>query len=169
MTSSADQQTLVTFQLGRQTYALPIEPIVQIIEMVTITPVPQVNPAVEGVINVRGKAVPVINLCRYLRLPQSPLRLHTPIILVQTADRLVGLVVDQVLDVISLPASRLTRPADILPESLGNVPILQDLVNTDAGMVLLLSLSSLLSRNGAQDLDQVVATLNSQQLEPEAV
>ena len=71
--NSVAWRNLVTFRLGQQTCALPIEPIVQIIPMVTITRIPQVNhtvkgpalsadvpSAVEGVINVRGATVPVV-------------------------------------------------------------------------------------------------------------
>jgi chemotaxis signal transduction protein len=53
-------QKLVAFRSGRQRYALPVAPVVQIVEMVAITPIPQVNGSVEGVINYHGQAVPAI-------------------------------------------------------------------------------------------------------------
>ena len=67
------EKSLVTFRLDSQTYALPIEPLVQIIEMVTITPIPQINSSVEGMINLRGTAVPVVNLGRHFGLPDTRL------------------------------------------------------------------------------------------------
>ena len=156
-TNSQDSQNmesamrnLVAFQLDRQTYALPIEPIVQIIEMVAITPIPQVNPAVEGVINVRGTAVPVINLRCQLGLPEAKLQLHTPIILVRTGERMVGLIVDQVADVLNISADQITRPQDMLPDELSDVPLLQGLTHTSQGALLLLDLEHLLASNQAQ-------------------
>jgi len=143
-------RNLVAFQLDRQTYALPIEPIVQIIEMVAITPIPQVNPAVEGVINVRGTAVPVINLRCQLGLPEAKLQLHTPIILVRTGERMVGLIVDQVADVLNISADQITRPQDMLPDELSDVPLLQGLTHTSQGALLLLDLEHLLASNQAQ-------------------
>ena len=140
----ADQRNLVAFRLDLQTYALPIEPIVQIIEMVTITPIPQVSNTVEGVINVRGALVPVINLHRHLGLPEAALKLHTPIVLVQVGEQMVGLIVDEVLDVLTLSDSQITRTADIVPEGLGKASILQGLAHTPDGMVLLLDLDRLL-------------------------
>jgi len=126
----SDQHDLVIFRLDRQTYALPITSIVQIIEMVTITPIPQIgNTAVEGVINVHGAAVPVVNLRRHFGLPEAALGLYTPIILAQIGEQTVGLIVDRVLDVLSLPAERVTRIVDILPEGLGQVPVLRGLAH----------------------------------------
>jgi len=166
-TSSQDSQNpgsairnLVAFRLGRQTYALPIEPIVQIIEMVAITSIPQVNPAVEGVINVRGTAVPVVSLRCQLGLPEAKLQLHTPIILVQTGERMVGLIVDQVADVFNIGADQIARPKDILPDGLGDVPLLQGLMHTSQGTVLLLDLEHLLASNPAQ-IAQAAAALSA--------
>ena len=166
-TNSQDSQNmesamrnLVAFQLDRQTYALPIEPIVQIIEMVAITPIPQVNPAVEGVIDVRGTAVPVVNLRCQLGLPEAKLQLHTPIILVQTGERMVGLIVDQVADVLNIGADQITRPKDMLPDGLSDAPLVQGLTYTAQGALLLLDLEHLLASNQAQ-LAQALEALSA--------
>lgn len=151
-------RNLVTFRLDRQTYALPIEPIVQIIEMVTITPIPHVNHSVEGVINVRGMTVPVINLRRHLDLPEVKLQLHTPIILVQTGERMVGLIVDQVADVLNVSASQVARPTDVLPDEMGDAQLLQGLIQTPQGAVLLLDLAHLFASDRAK-LVQASVTL----------
>ncbi len=163
--ASADIRNLVTFRLDRQTYALPIEPIVQIIEMVTITPIPQVNHSVEGVINVRGAPIPVVNLRRHLGLPEAklheskpPYGLHTPIILVQVGERTVGLIVDQVAEVLDVSASQITCPADLLPEGLSDAPLLQGLMQAPGGAVLLLDLAALFGPGQAK-LAQVLAAL----------
>ena len=67
--SKSEQQVIVvTFTLGSQTYALPIAPVRQIIEMVTITPLPQINHTIAGVINFHGVIAPVINMRRLLGL-----------------------------------------------------------------------------------------------------
>jgi len=155
----ADQRNLMAFRLDQQTYALPIEPIVQIIEMVTITPIPQVSNTVEGVINVRGAPVPVVNLRRHLGLLEASLQLHTPIVLVQLGEQMVGLIVDEVLDVLSLPGDQIAHPADILPEGLGEAPILQGLAHIPDDTVLLLDPDHLFLPDQAQALAQAVETL----------
>ena len=137
--SPATLRNLVTFRLGQQTYALPIESVVQIIPMITITSIPQVNHTVEGAINVRGTAVPVVNLRRHLGLRKTALRLHTPILLVQNGQGMVGLIVDKVIEVLSLPADEVADFADFLPGRLGVVPILQGLAYIQNSTVLLLN------------------------------
>lgn len=139
------RRNLVTFRLGQQTCALPIEPIVQIIPMVTITPIPQANQAVEGVINVRGKTVPVINLRHHLGIQRAALQLHTPILLVQNGQGIMGLIVDEVIEVLSLPVDEVADFADFLPRGLREVPILQGLAHIQNNAVLLLNLDHLFS------------------------
>jgi len=147
------------FELDGQIYALPIAPIVQIIEMVTIRPVPQNKGVAEGVINVQGAAVPVIDLRRHLGLPATFLHLHTPIVLVQVDQLTVGLVVDEVMNVIRLVDDQVVRPADILPEELGEVPLLRGLVHVPEGTVLLLDLKHLFLPSQKQALAQVARAL----------
>jgi purine-binding chemotaxis protein CheW len=163
----SDSQSLVAFRLGQQIYALPIEPIAQIIEMITITPIPQVSSAVEGVINVRGVVVPVINLRRHFGLPTVPPGLRTPIILVQVGERTVGLIVDEVIDVLNLSADQVARITDVLPEGLGESQVLQGLVHIQSDTVLLLDLEHIFQPHQAQALARAVATLSDATIEEE--
>jgi len=148
------------FELDGQIYALPIAPIVQIIEMVTIRPVPQDKGVAEGLINVGGMAVPVIDLRRHFGLPATPLCLYTPIVLVQIDQLTVGLVVDEVMDVIGLVDDHVVRPADILPEGLGEVPLLRGLAHVPEGTVFLLDLEHLFLPSQKQALAQVARALS---------
>jgi purine-binding chemotaxis protein CheW len=157
--SAPDQWNLVTFRLHQQTYALPIESIEQIILMVTTIPVPQANDAVEGVINVRSRAVPLVNLGHHFDQSKVPLQLHTPIILAQIKGRMVGLIVDEVIDVLSLTAEQIARPADVLPEELGEVPILQGLACISGSMVPLLNPEYIFLPDQVQVLAQIVEAL----------
>jgi purine-binding chemotaxis protein CheW len=140
-------------------YALPIESIVRIVEMVTITPIPRTNHAIEGVINYKGATVPAINLRRYLGLPTVSFGLDTHIIIAQTGERMVGLVVDRVSDVFEFPSVRISRPDDILPEGLGKAPLLRGLAQTPQGMVLILDLEDLLAPGQAEAVIQVADIL----------
>ena len=159
---SADQHNLVTFRLDQQIYALPIASIFKIIDMVAITPIPQVNHAIEGIINVHGDTVPVINLRRHLNLPQAPFKLHTHIILAQNNGRTFGLIVDQVMDVLSLPAGQIAAPDQILPKGLGKAPLLQGLVHTPESTVLLLNLEQMFKPQQAQALAQAIEAMNEE-------
>jgi purine-binding chemotaxis protein CheW len=135
--------SLVVFDMGQQSYALPIEPVEQIVEMVTITPIPQENHLVEGVINVRGAMVPVVNLGSALGLGPTRLELHTPIVLVQSRGRSVGLIVDQVRDVLNLPVERVLKAEAVLPDDLNGAPLIAGVVRAAYGIVLMLDVEYL--------------------------
>lgn len=152
-------RNLLAFRLGRQTYALPIEPLVQIIPMLTITPVPQLGEMVEGMINLHGMAVPVVNMRRHLDLPAAPLQLHTPILLIRIGEPTVGLIVDKVVDVINLSAEKITPPSNILPEGATGTPLLQGLAHTPDGIMLLLDPAHLFLPNQVQALIQATDLL----------
>ena len=156
--------TYVTFHVGNQTYALPITPVRQIIEMVTITPLPQVNHPVMGVINFHGVLAPVINMRRLMNLPDAPLTLHTPIILVNISERLIGLIVDDVVDVLQKPASDIIDPNKVLLKEMGDTPLIQGLIQTQDGSMLLLNPEQLLKSNNGKALTEAVDSL-SQSLE----
>jgi purine-binding chemotaxis protein CheW len=162
-----EQRNLVTFRLNQQPYALPVEPIVYIIPMVTITPVPKINDLVEGVINVRGETVPVVNMRRHLGLPQTALQLHTPIVLVHVGEHTFGLIVDEVLNVLNLPPDRFVRPADVLPPELHDAPILHGLAHVPEGMILMLDPDHLFTPDQAQVIVQAMEFLD--QLDAKAV
>ncbi|MDI6711379.1 MAG: chemotaxis protein CheW [Thermoanaerobacterales bacterium] len=90
---------LVIFEVGDNCYALDIADVHEILRVTEITPLPQMPPYMEGVINLRGKVLPVLNLRRRLGLDRIPVDQHTRIILVKSMDKLFGLIVDRVLEV----------------------------------------------------------------------
>jgi len=157
--SAAEMQHVLAFNLAQRMYALPLAAVVQIIPMVALTPVPQMPPAVEGLMNFRGKAVPLINLRRYLGLPECALALHTPIILLMVEGRTVGLIVDAVIDVLQIDAQQVIHLTEIMPEGLGDAPILQGIVHTPSGTLLVLNLQQLFAAGQAQTFPQVFTEL----------
>ncbi|MEJ5308316.1 MAG: chemotaxis protein CheW [Anaerolineae bacterium] len=146
--------TVLTFRLERQVYALPIAPIVQLIEMVSIVPLPQMHNGIEGLINVRGTMTPVVSLRHYVGLRKQPWSLHTPIILMRMAgNRMVGLIVDEVLEVITLrdvPAP----PSSFLPTGLQVAQMLLGVAYQNGQTILLLDHEALFTKAQAQALIQ---------------
>jgi purine-binding chemotaxis protein CheW len=134
---------VISFRLDGRTYALPLNDVAQIIPMVALTPLPQAHPAIQGVMNFRGRAVPVVNMRRYLNLPAVDMQLHTPIMLVTINALMLGLIVDDVLDIAAVAADKIAYLKDIMPASLGNIPILDGLTQTGDGTVLLFNLEHL--------------------------
>jgi purine-binding chemotaxis protein CheW len=153
------EQKLLLFWLAERAFALSVTSVAQIIPMVTITPLPQTNPAVEGVINVRGEAIPVINLRRQQGLPEIQPGPYTPIILVEVEERTVGVIVDEVLDVITVPASDVLDLQQILPEELGELPRLEGLVHAEGEPILILAPHHLLHPQQVRALEEALEAL----------
>ncbi|RKO67281.1 chemotaxis protein CheW [Desulfofundulus salinus] len=106
-----DEQQVVIFQLNDQQYALPIQETQEIIRMTDITRVPNTKSYVEGIINLRGSIVPVINLNRRLDLPVRDYTDATRIIVVEYEGQKVGMIVDNVLEVGRYNANEMEPPA----------------------------------------------------------
>jgi purine-binding chemotaxis protein CheW len=101
MSESAAQLVLLAHQ-GRE-YALPIEDVSEVVRMVSITPVPETPGWLLGVINLRGRSIPVMDLGGRLGLPFAPTAPTTPIVVVERSGRMAGVVVEGVVDIATLP------------------------------------------------------------------
>jgi purine-binding chemotaxis protein CheW len=152
----SEQQNWVAFRLHQQIYALPIEAIVQVISMVTITPIPRSHPVIMGIINLRGAAVPVISLHRFLGLPEPRLQVHTPLILIRFGAQVIGVIADEVLDVIQFGLEQIIHPQEILPEGLKDIPNLHGIVYFQQRVVLLIELEQLFISERGRGLAEAV-------------
>ena len=107
---SAAAQQLVTFRLGDDHFAADIHAVERVLRFQDPTPVPNVPDWVDGVIEYQGRVVPVINLRRRFGLEGAPPLSGTRIIILSTPDGWVGVVVDSVMEVASVPAAQIAPP-----------------------------------------------------------
>jgi purine-binding chemotaxis protein CheW len=142
---AAQVRSLLVFHLGERVYGLAIEQVVQIIAMVKLTPVPQAEQLVEGVANIHGKIVPVLSARRLLGLPLVEPQLYTPIILMKSDGRTFGLIVDEVADVVRLPASQIAGPEAFMPLEAENTGVLDGVVYHGDAVIMLLNPRCLLN------------------------
>lgn len=101
----------VTFQLEGQLYGLPIDVVQEIQQLVEFTPLPDTSPYLLGLIDLRGSVVPAIDLRVLVGLEPRPFSLETPMIFCRVREHVVCLVVDEVEDVVDLPAVGLQPPS----------------------------------------------------------
>lgn len=109
---AADTQLakFLTFVLGLETYALDIRHVREIIGMQKITTVPDVPAYIKGVINLRGKVIPVMDVRIRFRLPLREYDDRTCIIVIHVREWSVGLVVDRVSEVLDIPPHQIEPP-----------------------------------------------------------
>jgi purine-binding chemotaxis protein CheW len=99
------QEHLVTFFLAREEYGVDVRLVQEIIRVAEITPVPRAPAAIKGVINLRGRIIPVIDLKRRLGLGDVEASRVARVVVVKLKDRLVGLLVDGASQVLKVPLS----------------------------------------------------------------
>lgn len=105
-----DQLQLVTFGLGEEEFAVDILSVQEINRMMPLTRVPQSPPEVEGVINLRGKIIPVVDLRKRFSLPASDRSEQSRIVVVEVTGRVIGFIVDRVSEVLRI-SSKIVEPA----------------------------------------------------------
>ncbi len=96
---------LVSFRLGEEEYGIDILHVQEINRIMEITHVPKCAYFVEGVVNLRGKVIPVLDLRKRFGLPVKENDKETRIIVVEIAGKTIGLIVDSVDEVLRLPVS----------------------------------------------------------------
>ncbi len=95
---------LVTFNLGREEYGVEISTVQEIIRATDITPVPGAPSHVRGVINLRGKIIPVVDLRKRFALASVEASEAQRIIVVELGEKRIGMLVDSVSQVIKVPS-----------------------------------------------------------------
>src|SRR5512141_2159412 len=101
---------LVTFNISQEEYGVDILKVQEIIRTMEITKVPRAPDFVEGVINLRGKVIPIIDLRKRFDMDSRDHDSQTRIIVIELNNMIVGFVVDSVSEVLRIPASTVEAP-----------------------------------------------------------
>ena len=148
-TQQADQDLLqlVSFVVGAEEYAIPILAVQEINRMMSITRVPQSPPFVEGVINLRGKVIPVVDLRKRFGMPVNDNTGDERIIVVEVQGeaegRVIGFTVDKVNRVLRI-GSDIVEPAPAMACG-AHSDYVQGVGKLEEGLLILLSLDKLFS------------------------
>ena len=134
------RHTLVVFEVDGREFALPIEDIAEILQMVLITPVPEVPPWVAGVVNLRGRVIPIVDLRTRLGIQTRPPQLNTPILIAEQGTRKLGLIADAVRDVVTLDDAAL-EPASELGTGDGHEDAVTAVAQTGDRLIVVLDLA----------------------------
>ncbi|AIY85764.1 MULTISPECIES: chemotaxis protein CheW [unclassified Thermotoga] len=101
---------VVTFKLGNQVFGVDIMKVESIVEVEKIVPVPETAEYIEGVMNLRGKIIPVVNLRKKFKMPDMEDKKRAKIIVSMVKDTLIGFLVDDVSEVLTLTESDIEQP-----------------------------------------------------------
>lgn len=109
-----DIRQLVVFDLAGEEYAIDIQTVQEIIRYQNITKMPKTQEFVEGVINLRGRVIPVLDLRKRFNLELKEESAETRIVVVEVSNIVIGMIVDAVSQVLRMPESSIEPPSPIV-------------------------------------------------------
>lgn len=110
----SDTIQVVSFKLGSEEYGVDIAQVQEINRMVSITHVPRAPQFMEGVINLRGQLIPIIDLRTRFGMPRSEQTKNTRIVVTEIGAKRVGMVVDSVSEVLRLPSEQIEDAPEMI-------------------------------------------------------
>ena len=146
---------LVGFRIGRETFALPIATVREIIRVPEITCVPDAPGYVEGVINLRGRIIPVVDLRKRFGQPAAPADKKNRVVVVEVETRAIGLLVNAASEVLRIPPSEIEQPNHVFPE--GELYFVSGVGKLKERLVILLDLGRMLQPGELRRLSEVAA------------
>jgi purine-binding chemotaxis protein CheW len=144
---SGEQLQLVTFEVANEEFAVDILSVQEINRMMELTRVPQSPPDVEGVINLRGKIIPVIDLRKKFGMPNTEKTDQNRIVVVEVQKKMLGFIVDRVHEVKRIDSS-VVEPAPAMVCSI-NADFIKGVGKLEDRLLILLDIEKLFDQTGA--------------------
>ncbi|MCL6478369.1 MAG: chemotaxis protein CheW [Peptococcaceae bacterium] len=151
--SSRIEEQVAVFSLHGQVYGINIESVLEIIKMESVTRIPGTPDFIEGVINLRGKVIPVMDLCKRFNMPSSEISDSTRVIIVEAGGVTVGMIVDAVMEVIRFPSSGVEPPPPLIVGA--GMESLKGIALVDEKLIILLDLAKVLYEEEKQKIREI--------------
>lgn len=154
MEEDTQKNRYLTFSLGKETYGIEIKYVTEIIGLQVITEIPELPKYIKGIINLRGKVIPVMDI--RLRFKKEALEYNdrTCVIVVDINDISIGIIVDSVAEVLTIPEVDIVEPPQ-MNKGLNNRYI-KSIGKVGESVKLLLDCEKLLNEDELEDLSEVL-------------
>lgn len=137
--AAQSERQLVVFDLASEAYGVDIGAVREIIRMQDITEIPRTPGFVEGVINLRGKVIPVVDLRKKFELPVPEEQTKDKrIVVVDIGGQDIGVIVDSVTEVLRIPTDSVAPPSPVITRA--NSAYLLGIVKLESRLIILLDL-----------------------------
>jgi purine-binding chemotaxis protein CheW len=144
---------IVGFRIGQETFGLPISIVREIVRVPEITSVPNAPDYIEGVINLRGRIVPIVDLRKRFGQKTFEPNKRNRIVVVELERRTIGLIVNSASEVLRIPPSEIEGPNNLFKE--GEVDYITGVGKLNGRLVILLDVNKILQRGELRGLDEV--------------
>ena len=136
----------LTFEIDNRTFGLPIKDVIEIIEVQTAMPVPEFPNYVKGIINTKGRVIPVIDVRLRFQLEEAEYTERTCIIVVSISSVEIGFIVDTVRAVIELEEDMLAPPPAITTDKVSKY--ITGVAKYEDGLIIILDAKKMLDEKG---------------------
>ena len=150
---------VVGFRIGRETFGLPISMVREIVRVPEITSVPNAPDYIEGVINLRGRIIPIVDLRKRFGDKSFARDKKNRIVVVELRSRAVGLIVNSASEVLRIAPSEIDEPHNVFKE--GELNYITGIGKLKGRLVILLDLDKVLEGGELKHLDQVADAVSS--------
>ena len=147
---------LVGFKIGKETFGVPIGLVHEIVRVPEITAVPDAPDYIEGVINLRGKIVSIIDLRKRFGEKEINRNKKNRILVAEVEGKLVGLVVDAASEVLKMPAADIEDPPNVFEE--GELNYVTGVGKLKDRLIILIELTKILQKGELRRLGEVAAS-----------
>lgn len=137
------ERQLVIFNLGEEEFGVDINEVNSIIKMTSITRIPNSQDFIEGVINLRGRIIVVIDLAKKIGLPSRENDKNTRIIVIETKETMIGMIVDHSREAIRISQDKIQPPPAIITNKIKS-DYLEGVVVLKERLLILLDLAKVL-------------------------
>ena len=152
----AKELHIVGFRVGRETFGVPISLVHEIVRVPEITAVPDSPGYVEGVINLRGKIVSVVDLRKRFGEKEITANKKNRILVAEVSSKMVGLIVDAASEVIKIPDSEVDLPPSVFEE--GELNYVTGVGKVKGRLIILVDLSKILQKGELRRLGEIAET-----------
>jgi purine-binding chemotaxis protein CheW len=152
--SGSELLQLVSFNIGEEEFGVDILKVQEINRMLNVTQVPNSPSYVDGVINLRGKVIPVIDLRSRFGMPRIEHTKNTRIVVVELVGKTVGFVVDAVSEVLRIPKSITEPPPQTVMQNM-KTDYITSVAKLEDRLLILLDLEKILSDGERTQLQTV--------------
>lgn len=148
---------VVGFRIGRETFGLPISMVREIIRVPDITAVPNAPNYIEGVVNLRGRIIPVVDLRKRFGEKVLEPDKKNRVVVVELETRAIGLIVNSASEVLRISPSEIEQPHNVFHE--GELDYITGVGKLKGRLVMLLDLNKVLQRGELHRLDEAASVV----------
>jgi len=157
LAESSSQEQVVMFELAGETYGISLDIVQEVIYKTGITGVPQTPGFMEGVINLRGYVIPVVDLRKRFGLGAVENTRSARIMVVEIEEQIIGIAVDKVLEVVSIPEDSVEPPSPLLRSAI-RADYLAGFTEVNEELVKILNFNKIFSLNELDGLKEIEET-----------